>query len=307
MLGSSRVNISSSTLRGDWQIYNTDGIDIDSSSDVTVVGCDIDTADDAICIKTTQSGMNTQRVSISDSRLRSRSSAIKIGSESLSNISDIAFERIEIHDSNRGLGIQLRDQGNVSNIIFRDIIIHSLRYDAPRWWGASEVAYVTATPRYKDGCVGSVTNVMYENVTCCSSENGIFLSGNPSLGNLRNVTMANMNVLFRKTTDRPGGYQDMRPGPLGIIRTGSTAAVWVEYAMDVSLEDVTMRFTRPRRLDWRENVHIDESSTENVQLKGCRIEEDGHSWMALKRCRVSSEALSTNENRWVHREALLPM
>lgn len=42
------------------------GIDIDSSSHVTVTGADVDTADDAICLKTTSPGHPLEHVAVSD-------------------------------------------------------------------------------------------------------------------------------------------------------------------------------------------------------------------------------------------------
>ena len=41
-------------------------------------------------------------------RLRSRSSAVKLGSESVADMRHISFARLAIEDSNRGLAIQLR-------------------------------------------------------------------------------------------------------------------------------------------------------------------------------------------------------
>lgn len=41
-------------------------------------------------------------------RLRSRSSAVKLGSESLEDMKDVLFERLLIRDAHRGLAVQLR-------------------------------------------------------------------------------------------------------------------------------------------------------------------------------------------------------
>ena len=56
------------------------------------------------------------------------------------------FERCTIKNSSRGLCIQLRDEGSVYNIDFRDITFHS-RYFADPWWGRGEAISFTAIPR----------------------------------------------------------------------------------------------------------------------------------------------------------------
>lgn len=57
VIASKRVKIEDLVIRGDYEIFNTDGIDIDSSSEVEITGCDIDVADDAVCVKTTVPGV----------------------------------------------------------------------------------------------------------------------------------------------------------------------------------------------------------------------------------------------------------
>ena len=273
IVNSSHVDVQETDIKGDWDIYNTDGIDIDSSSNVTIKHCTIDTADDAICIKSTLDNIETKWVRVTDCYLRSRSSAIKIGSETLSNISQISFENIQIHDSNRGLGIQLRDKGDVSNILFRNILIKSLHLHPFRWWGASEVIYVTATPRYRDsGVVGSISQVVFENITCYSTENGIFISAIPVWDSIENVTIQNVNINFMKATDYEGGYQDMRPSVLGVLKSGTTAGIWVDFAQNIKFKNMLLKFEKPLRLDWEAYTNINISTTKNIYLENCHFE-----------------------------------
>ncbi len=60
------------------------GIDVDSSSHVTITDCDIATADDALCIKTTSSSSSSSRVL---QRARGGRSADAVGKESSTGIS----------------------------------------------------------------------------------------------------------------------------------------------------------------------------------------------------------------------------
>ncbi len=71
------------------------GIDIDGSTDVEIAGCRIRTADDAICLKTTHPGHPTERVRVAGCSLKSRSSAVKLGSESRAGFRDISFRNLK--------------------------------------------------------------------------------------------------------------------------------------------------------------------------------------------------------------------
>lgn len=72
------------------------GIDIDSSTDIEVSGCRITTADDAVCLKTTSAGRPTEHVRVQDCTLQSRSSAVKLGSESRAAFRDISFTNLTV-------------------------------------------------------------------------------------------------------------------------------------------------------------------------------------------------------------------
>jgi len=67
----------------------------------------IDTADDGVCIKGSTVGGVSINVTVRNIRVRSRSSAIKYGSNCPIPMSGHLFEDIEIFDSNRGLALQV--------------------------------------------------------------------------------------------------------------------------------------------------------------------------------------------------------
>jgi polygalacturonase len=96
IVNSTDVTVSNLYIRGDYNIPNNDGIDIDSSENVDVRNVDIDTADDAICIKTTQAGRGVKNVLVKGGVLASRSAAIKFGSESVADFHNITIEDIKV-------------------------------------------------------------------------------------------------------------------------------------------------------------------------------------------------------------------
>ena len=108
----------------------------------------------------------------------------------------------------RGLTIQLRDEGSVSNIIFRDIKFTARYYSAP-WWGRGEAVSFTAIPRTNTTRLGVIRNVLVQNVTGCA-ENSIRVYG-AEPGHVRDVRFENVSVVLDRWTKYPGGLFDNRP------------------------------------------------------------------------------------------------
>ncbi|GAB4816175.1 hypothetical protein N2152v2_003221 [Parachlorella kessleri] len=261
---SSQVMVSNVTIVSDFDIANTDGIDIDSSSDVQVTGCTIVTADDAICLKTTHPGRATERVAVRGCSLKSRSSAVKLGSESRADFRDITFQHLQIVDSHRGLAIQLRDEGSMHSVSFDNITI-STRYYNQTWWGGAEPIYVVATPRTAATQLGSASNIRFSRITAVG-ENGFFIAGAAGR-RVTNLTISHTTLDLVKKTDWPGGSQDYRPGLRGLVHTGATAPLWLEHAEHVAVQRVKVIYHVPFREDWETTPHIDPASTAEVSFK----------------------------------------
>ncbi|HYW41457.1 MAG TPA: glycoside hydrolase family 28 protein [Bryobacteraceae bacterium] len=81
---------------------STDGIDIDSSSDVTIEHCDIECNDDAICLKAGRDadGLRVNRPSrkivIRDSTVRGGAAGVTFGSETSGGVSDVEVSGIQV-------------------------------------------------------------------------------------------------------------------------------------------------------------------------------------------------------------------
>ena len=135
LLNCSYVHVYNWTQRGDERWPNNDGIDLDSSSHVLVEDSDIDTADDGVCIKGSTPGGASVNVTVRNCRIRSRSSAVKYGSNCPILMANHTFEDLYIHDSNRGLALQARDGGIIQDIVFRRIVVNGTRFWPFKWWG----------------------------------------------------------------------------------------------------------------------------------------------------------------------------
>lgn len=172
--GCNDVLISNIRVLNPLDCTNSDGIDPDHSTNVRIIGCHVQCADDCICLKTT-AGNNeygpTKNVIISNCTLTSTSAAIKIGTEGVADFENILVDNCIITGSNRGLSIQIRDGGCVRNVSFSNIMIETRRF-AECWWGCAEPIVMTTHDRNANTHSGSIENVRFFNVTC-KGENGV--------------------------------------------------------------------------------------------------------------------------------------
>jgi polygalacturonase len=99
------------SIYGNFNTPNNDGMDIEDSNNTVITRCHIDTGDDAICPKTYTSPL--YNLTATDCWIRTKSSAIKLGSASLFDFKGLVFDNIAIVDSHRGLALQIRDGGKL--------------------------------------------------------------------------------------------------------------------------------------------------------------------------------------------------
>ena len=220
------VAISDISLLNNLKIRNGDGIDIDHSRKVRISNCFIESGDDCICLKNRREFEEygpCEDVVVTNCIMTSRSCAVKIGSENMDAIRRVLFDNCIITKSNRGIGIQNRDEGTVSDVTFSNMTV-DCRLFSDVWWGKSEPIYVTSYPRargnHKDagwrfpkgatkGACGEVSDIRFIDIYS-TSENGIFL-GCDEPGKIRNVTLDNVDLTLLKPAQYEGGVFDRRP------------------------------------------------------------------------------------------------
>ena len=126
---------------------NNDGIHINSSRDVTITGCDIESGDDCIVVRANNRSLREnkvcERVTVRDCRLRSYTCCIRIAWTNDGVIRDCRFSELVMTDSNKGICLQLPyigdiasapDQGReatrIENLLFEDIAMDRM-YASP--------------------------------------------------------------------------------------------------------------------------------------------------------------------------------
>ncbi|MEX2606853.1 MAG: glycosyl hydrolase family 28 protein [Kiritimatiellia bacterium] len=118
---------------------NTDGIDVDGSSDVLISDCTIRTGDDAVVLKTTNKfggHCAIRNVTVTNCRFHTGCNGFKIGTETEEDIENICFSNTTIYSPPEarptercitGIAIETVDGGNVRNVVCSNITMMNAR------------------------------------------------------------------------------------------------------------------------------------------------------------------------------------
>lgn len=101
--------------------WNNDGIDLDDCRDVQVSNCDINAADDGVCLKSYRDQGN-ERISIFNCRIRCSASAVKFGTHSFGGFRNVVIRNISVYDTYRSaIALECVDGGVLENVDISDI------------------------------------------------------------------------------------------------------------------------------------------------------------------------------------------
>lgn len=235
--GCDDVLISQIRILNPLDVANSDGIDPDHCSNVRIVNCHVECADDCICLKTSKGNSEygpCENVIISGCTLISTSAAIKIGTEGVGDFRNIIVDNCIISKSNRGISIQIRDCGNVENVTYSNIIIQTRRFCSD-WWGTAEPITITAFRRDENTVCGHVKNIRFYNVTC-KGENGVLVHATKE-NMIENVSFEKVSVELERTSKWPLGMYDLRPCIDYGIEEDKNACFYFRNAKDISMRD----------------------------------------------------------------------
>jgi polygalacturonase len=184
-----RVSIAS---RG---LANNDGFDIDSSQDVRIKDCNVDSGDDAVCLKTT-SLAPCRNVEVSGCDLKSHWGGVKFGTESAAAFENVTITDCRIHDTQGGIKLFSVDGANVRNISFSGLTMENVNTPIFIRLGAR-----LKTFREGDApqSVGSISGVVIKDLKVQAiSPIGILISGIPG-HSVSDVRLENIEL------ELPGG------------------------------------------------------------------------------------------------------
>jgi polygalacturonase len=170
---------------------NNDGLDIDSCRDVRVTDCDVNSGDDAICLKTTSTNA-CQNIEVTRCRLKSHWAGIKFGTETAGDFKNITVTGCRITEALGG-GIKLCsvDGANVDNVRISGVTMDKVTVPVFIRLGARLKTFRAGEPKQP---VGSILNVVIQDLKAQATwPVGIFISGIPGHA-VENVTLTNIDI-----------------------------------------------------------------------------------------------------------------
>lgn len=103
--------------------WNNDGIDITDCKNVRITHCNINSADDGICLKSYHPDACNDSIYIANCTIRSSASAIKFGTASFGGFKNITIENIKVFDTFRSaIAIESVDGGVIENVKVNNIV-----------------------------------------------------------------------------------------------------------------------------------------------------------------------------------------
>jgi hypothetical protein len=191
-LACDNVRISGITVRSHVNA-NNDGIDIDSCRRVVVTGCNVDSGDDAIVLKSTSARPCTDVV-IGNCILRSTCNALKMGTESNGGFQNIVLTGCTIYDTHlAGIALEIVDGGTMDRIVVSDITMTGV--GAPLFLRLGNRARRFKEDMDKPG-LGAMRNITISNIEATGADpTGCAISGLPQ-AKIEGVTLSNIRLSF---------------------------------------------------------------------------------------------------------------
>lgn len=103
--------------------WNNDGMDITDCVNVRVTNCNVNAADDGICLKSYHPGQANDSIYITNCTIRSSASAMKFGTGSYGGFKNVTIENIKVFDTFRSaIAIESVDGALIENIRVNNIV-----------------------------------------------------------------------------------------------------------------------------------------------------------------------------------------
>ncbi|MCC6460174.1 MAG: glycoside hydrolase family 28 [Saprospiraceae bacterium] len=136
--------------------WNNDGIDIVDSRNVQVRNCDINAADDGICLKSSFPPAFCDSILIENCRIRSSASALKFGTASKSGFRNVRVRGLRVADTYRSaVALEIVDGGSMENIEISDI----------QATNTGNAIFVRLGHRNQKGEIGTLRNIHLHDIT----------------------------------------------------------------------------------------------------------------------------------------------
>ncbi len=259
------VIISGLKIINDRLIPNNDGIHCTTSRNVSISDCVISCGDDGIIVTgfgdetgvggyTEKAGTDnykfgnktkiSENVTVTNCVIASSSAGIRIG-YGMNNIRNCIFSNIVIHESNRGILVQCRDDMTIEHIKFSNIVIDT-RLFAGVWWGKAEPIHVSAVPQRGTKKTGRIRDISFNDISVTHAESGVIVYGLDSSSTIEDISFRNIRLTIGRgaNSETFGGNMDMRPAAdLKIaLAKQDISAFYFHHVKNLLLENVEVNW-----------------------------------------------------------------
>ena len=119
------IHFNAVTVRFRNNNYNNDGLDLDGCENVLIENCDIDSGDDAICLKSSKNPC--RNIVVRGCRVSSNTAPLKFGTSSRGGFIDVSVTNCYFYNSPMGaIKLQLVDGGRLENVDISRIVMEDV-------------------------------------------------------------------------------------------------------------------------------------------------------------------------------------
>lgn len=206
------VNLDAVKVINNPLIPNNDGFHFETCRNVHIANCELLCGDDAICVTSVNSRNPgfCENVTISNCTMSSRSAGVRLG-YGMNTVRNCVFQNLVIRNSNRGIGLFVRQEGSIENVLFNNIVIQT-RLHTGHWWGKGEPIHISIIPANESTSkLGRIKDVTFSNILADSESGAVIWANEP--GRIENVTFNQVRLNVRKgpISKSYGGNIDLRP------------------------------------------------------------------------------------------------
>jgi hypothetical protein len=135
--------------------WNNDGMDIEDCQNVRITNCDVNAADDGICLKSESKDACNENIYIANCRVRSSASAVKLGTASYGGFRNVKIRNISVYDTYRSaIALESVDGGILEDIDIAGIFARN----------TGNAIFIRLGHRNVGGRVGTAKNICIKNV-----------------------------------------------------------------------------------------------------------------------------------------------
>ncbi len=269
------VRVEGISIINDRESPNTDGIDPSGSSNVFISNCYIQSGDDAICLKSNETGATTSNIVVSDCILETDDSAIKCGTASWGAIQNCTFNNIIIKNSRYGISLFMKDGGKFEGLKFSNILLQTETEMYAKPGRYSFPIFMDIEKRTEESSLGQIRNISFDNIDIETYNGNCLFLGQPG-DEIRGVTMNNIRMKVLKRIDYSKRHKPRGTRTLTNITSNDYAYIsshiTLAYVNGLTIRNFTIKDDDPatdfeRYSFWGkdiQNVLIDGMKTEQI-------------------------------------------